>query len=365
MEELSLENISFDIDPFNVDMNEESKEEVNDKTKEITEEINEDDLFSESVGNEESIDESGKEDPIKNNDKDSSNFYSSIAKALKEDGVLPNLIYEEISTSEDFAKAIEESVSSQLEDRQKRIEEALKANVNVSDIQKYENVIDYLDSITEESLLNENDEGENLRKQIIYQDFINRGFSKERAEKEVKKSLDSGNDIEDAKEALSSNKEYFKNTYTEIIKKGKEEEQKLEEQKKSFFNDLKTSILEEEKFLNKISIDKNTKNKIIDNISKPIYKDKDTGVSYTALGKYEKENKADYLKIVGTLFTLTNGFTDINSLFKDGVKKELNSKLKELEQTLNTSKRSNNGDLTFVTGLNDDPESSISYDLDL
>ena len=55
----------------------------------------------------------------------------------------------------------------------------------------------------------ENNEGENLRKQLIYQDFINRGYSKERATREVQKSFNSGSDIDDAKEALLSNKQYF------------------------------------------------------------------------------------------------------------------------------------------------------------
>ena len=68
----------------------------------------------------------------------------------------------------------------------------------------------------------ENNEGENLRKQLIYQDYINRGFSKERATREVKRSFDSGSDLEDAKEALESNINFFKNKYEDLIKEAKE-----------------------------------------------------------------------------------------------------------------------------------------------
>ena len=78
------------------------------------------------------------------------------------------------------------------------------------DIRKYENTLSYLNEVSEDKLKEETTEGEELRKRLIYQDYINRGFSQERATKEVKRSIDSGNDIEDAKEALNSNKEYFK-----------------------------------------------------------------------------------------------------------------------------------------------------------
>ena len=60
---------------------------------------------------------------------------------------------------------------------------------------------------------------------MIFQDFINRGYSKERASREVKKSLDSGTDIEDANEALKSNKEFFKDKYNELINDAKLETQ--------------------------------------------------------------------------------------------------------------------------------------------
>ena len=77
-------------------------------------------------------------------------------------------------------------------------------------VKQYENTINYLESIQEDAINDEGKDGENLRKQLIFQDFINRGFSEERANREVTKSFNSGNDIEDAKEALAGNKEFFK-----------------------------------------------------------------------------------------------------------------------------------------------------------
>jgi hypothetical protein len=65
-----------------------------------------------------------------------------------------------------------------------------------------------------------------MRKQLIYQDFINRGYSQERASREVEKSINAGTDIEDAKEALEELKRYFKSSYEKEIQEAKDRTQK-------------------------------------------------------------------------------------------------------------------------------------------
>jgi hypothetical protein len=185
--------------------------------KETTEdEVNPDDLFEnpEGVGSEENNQEKEKEDTTsdKGGTSPKTNFYSSIASALKDEGILPDLddeIVTNVKTPEDFAEAIEKQIQAKFDARQKRIDDALNANVEPDEIRQYETTLNYLDSIKEDHISEETEKGEELRKRLIYQDFINRGYSKERASREVKKSFDSGTDIEDAKEALESNKEYF------------------------------------------------------------------------------------------------------------------------------------------------------------
>ena len=53
------------------------------------------------------------------------------------------------------------------------------------------------------------------------------------------------------------------------------------------------------------------------------------------------------------------GFKDFESFTKGKVKKEMKKGLRELEKTLNNSRRSPDGSLKMVTGVNDDPESFI------
>lgn len=378
METLTLDNIleSEAIDSlFDDEINEEetiiddSEEQDNkDKDNKTTEISNVDELFtdeSESVG---SGSDDIKDKENTNSDKESgsspkNNFYSSIAKTLKEEGVFPDLeddITNNIKTPEDLLKVVEEQIQSKFDERTKRIDEALNYDIEPSEIKKYENTLNYLESIKEEQLADESDKGETLRKQLIYQDFINRGYSKERAQREVQKSFNSGTDIEDAKEALNSNKEYFSSEYNDLIEEAKENREKENKQREEEAANLKKSILEDDKIFNELQLDKKTRQKVYDTISKPVYKDPKTGQLFTTIQKYEMDNKTDFLKNLGLFYTLTNGFKDFDGLIKNKVKKEVGKSLRELENTINNTSRNFDGSLKFISGISDDKDSIIS-----
>ena len=342
----------------------ENTQEHNDTT-----EVDVDDIFDskddsespESVGSEENNQE--KEDTISSekNGTSPTNFYSSIAKALKEDGILSDLdddVLDKAETPEDFANIIESQIQARLDEKQKRIDEALGVGVEPTAIQQYENAIDYLNSITEDTISDESDKGETLRKQLIYQDFINRGYSKDRANREVQKSFNAGSDIEDAKEALQSNKDFFKDSYESLIKEAKEAEVKRQNEQKKEAETLKKSILDDEKVFGDLVVDKAQRRKIFENISKPTYKDPETGEMLTAIQRYEQENHIDFMKYVGLVFTLTDGFKNLDGLIKGKVNKEMKKGLKNLENTLNNSTRNHDGTLNFVTSRRSDDDES-------
>lgn len=368
-EELSLDNILETEDIENLFSEQETQEitnsESSEEDKETTETVSVDNLFtdeSESVGSEEN-NARDKEDTGLSNDKGASptnNFYSSIAKALREEGIFQNLDDEvNISSAEDFAKAMRDEITAQFDERQKRIDEALNADVEPLEIKRYENTLGYLNSLQDSHLADESEKGEKLREQLIYQDFINRGYSKERALREVKKSFNSGTDIEDAKEALISNKEFFQNEYDSLIQEAQEEEKREIQRRKEQAEQLKKSILEDDKVFGEIQVDKATRKKVFDVISKPIYKDPDTGELFTAIQKYEMDNRTEFLKNLGLIFTLTDGFKNLDNLVKNKVRKEVKKGLKELEHTLNNTARTSDGNLRFVSGIDEDPESFI------
>lgn len=351
---------------------EKQEEDKDNKTTTEIPEVDPESLFdeSESVGSEK-VDTKGKESTSSKETGASpkTNFYSSIASALKEEGILSDLDDETLSkieSPEDFAEAMEAQLKAQLDERQKRIDEALQVGMEPDEIRKYEGTISYLNTITEDAIIDESAEGEKLRKQLIFQDFLNRGFSKERAQRETQKSISSGSDVEDAKEALASNKEYFKQEYDNIIAEAREAEEAEKARLKKEAADLKKAILEDKEVFEGLELDKTTREKVYNSISKPVYRDPETGEYLTAVQKYERDNRPDFLKKLGVLFTLTDGFTNLDKLVKPTAKKQVRKSLRELEHTINTTRRNTDGSLNFMSGVSDDPESKVSdYDIDV
>lgn len=350
----------------------EKEDKENEKTTE-EEEINPDDLFDnpESVGSGKDNQEE-EEDTQSEKDKGTSpktNFYSSIASALKEEGIFPDLdddTLNGIKTPEDFAEAVEKTVQARLDERQKRIDAALQADVEPDEVRRYEQTLANLDAIKEEYITDETEKGERLRKNLIYQDFRNRGYSEARAKREVEKSFNAGTDIEDAKEALESNREYFSNQYQDLIKEAQEEAKEEQRKIKEEAAQLKKSMLEDKEVFTGITLDKTTRQKAFENITKPVFKTED-GEYLTAIQKYEMDNPVEFRKYLSVLFTMTDGFKNIDGLVKGKIKKEVKQSLRELEHKLSSTARNSSGNPRYVGGVEEDTESYIGkgWDLDV
>lgn len=360
MEELDLDNILSGDEIatlFEEPPKKEPKEEPKEEKKEETTDFDEDNPFGtsqkESVGSEDE-DIQGKGDTDNNGVSSSpknKNFYSSITDALVVDGIFPDLDKETIQnvkTPEDFQKIIEEQINARFTEKEKRINDALNNNVEPNVVQQYENTLDYLDKINDESLSAEDEEGENLRRQLIYNDYLNRGFSKTRAEKMVNDAINNGTDVDDAKDALQGIKDFYNNKYKEILDSAKENEKKLAEERTKQSENLKKSIMEDKNLYGDVDVDKATRTKIYDFITKPVHKDSN-GNYMTALQKYQSENTIEAMKNFAICYTLTNGFKDWSKLGSKQAKKEVKKGLANLEKVINSTSRNNDGSLGFVS----------------
>lgn len=360
MEELDLDNILSGDEIatlFEEPPKKEPKEEPKEEKKEETTDFDEDNPFGtsqkESVGSEdEDIQGKGDTDDkgISSSPKNK-NFYSSITDALVVDGIFPDLDKETIQnvkTPEDFQKIIEEQINARFTEKEKRINEALNNKVEPSVVQQYESTIDYLNNINDDSLSAEDEEGENLRRQLIYNDYLNRGFSKTRAEKMVNDAIENGTDIDDAKDALQGVKDFYNNKYKEILDSAKENEKKLAEERTKQSENLKKSIMEDKNLYGDVDVDKVTRAKIYDFITKPVHKDSN-GNYMTALQKYQSENTIEAMKNFAICYTLTNGFKDWSKLGSKQAKKEVKKGLANLEKVINSTSRNNDGSLGFVS----------------
>ena len=372
MEGLSLDNMMTGEEAaalFDPESNKEETEETpsenpkenKEENKETTEVVDVDTLFTdkpESVGSEDNKEQEG----TSSKEGTSPNFYSSIAKTFAEDGVFQDLNDEALSKvndAESFIDLMEKQIQSKLDEKQRRIDEALNAGIEPTQVQRFESNMKVFNSITDEAISEEGEKGENLRKNIIYEDYIQKGFSKERAIKAVERSITAGTDIEDAKEALQSCKDQVAKAYNEAIKEAKEEKANEEKELREQAEALKKSILSDKKPFGDLELDKNTRQRVFDAISKPVFTDPETGDKLTAIQKFEADNHNDFMKYVGLTYVLTDGFKSLDGLVKGKVKKEIGKGLKELEHTLNNTARNSNGTLKFISGVGSDPESAF------
>lgn len=360
MEELDLDNILSGDEIttlFEEPPKKEDKEEPKEEKKEETTDFDEENPFGtsqkEGVGSEDE-DIQGKGDTDNkgiSSSPNKNNFYSSITDALVVDGIFPDLDKETIQnvkTPEDFQKLIEEQINARFNEKQKRINEALNNNVEPNIVQQYESTLDYLDNINEDSLSAEDEEGETLRRQIIYNDYLNRGFSKSRAEKMVNDAINNGTDVDDAKDALQGIKDFYNNKYKEILDNAKENEKKLVAERTKQSENLKKSIMEDKNLYGDVDVDKATRTKIYDFITKPVHKDAN-GNYMTALQKYQSENTVEAMKNFAICYTLTNGFKDWSKLGSKQAKREVKKGLANLEKVINSTSRNTDGSLGFVS----------------
>ena len=77
--------------------------------------------------------------------------------------------------------------------------------------------------------------------------------------------------------------------------------------------DLRKSLLDKEEVFEGVTLNKVTRQKVWDNLTKPVHKDS-KGNMYSAIQKYELENKMDFMKKLGVIFTLTDGFKRLDGL---------------------------------------------------
>lgn len=376
---------------FEDDSTQETEQETPVETKEVTEdntteettveektvktaEVDVDNLFTtpESVGGEEKTEgqEQVEEDP-KGETSPNENFYSSIAYAFKEDGILPTLepdVVKNIKTPEDLSLAIKEHIQKAIEENlgeeQLRVKQALESGVDPGVVQQFEHAISTFEDIPEEQMIAESPEGENIRKQVIYQDYINKGFSQERAIKEVKKSLAAGTDIEDSKYALEANKKYFKEQYNKVLEDSKAQEAKAIKERQKEAESFRKQIFEDKEIFDGLELDKNTRQKIYDTISQPVARTSN-GVPLTALQKYATDNKQDFFKKVGALYVLTDGFKSLDGLVNKKANKHFKSKLREVEDVLRNTNTAIDGGIGLLSGSSKDPESSIGLDWEI
>ena len=317
-------NDFMEILPDEIEETEENKEEIETSEEEIEDENKNNTSEDDNPGGVASEDQETEEEEEQTVEETTSspNLYNTLANALKQESVLPDLDLEnkELKSWDDFKDVFKEYIEKEVESK-------------LDETDKFINSLDYLESLTEDQLKEEGQDGEALRANIIYQDYLNRGMSEEKAKAKVKKIFDRGDDIDEVFDALESNKEFFNSKIEEINAEAEEKAKKLKKEQEDFYNDLYDSISKDREPIKGIKITEETSKKILNTLKKPIAKD-DNGRPLNAVQKYAKENPKDFQKVIGTLFVLTDGFKSFDKIMKATKKVAKRKAVDDLERVL-------------------------------
>ena len=140
--------------------------------------------------------------------------------------------------------------------------------------------------------------------------------------------------IDDAKDALDALKTYYANGYKKIQDDAKKKADEFRAAQKKQSEDFRKMVLEDEIKIGESKLDKRTCQKVFDAVSKPVYKDPDTGKLLTAVQKFQKEKPLEFLKQLGMWFVLTDGGKSVAGFTKQQVQAEKNKGIRELERKL-------------------------------
>lgn len=307
---------------------------------------------SEKVGNEDE-DKEDKKEPTSKTETGSSpkNPYSSIAYAMYEEGVLSTLSEDDLKDVKDgqsLVAVMDKYVESRFDEQQKRVLDALNVGIEKTAIQQYESTIQALDNVSSESLEAETTEGENLRKAVIYQYYLNKGESQERAQKMVDRAFSSGTDVEDAKDFIEELRTSTKEKYAALIEEGKRQAQEAKKQQEAALTKAKKAILEDENILGGVAVDKVTRQKALDYWLKPVHKRED-GTYQSELQKYATEHPDEFQMKIALLFAMSDKFKSPEKIAGETIKKAKKKAMLELEDVVNSTRRTASGgiDLNF------------------
>ena len=249
-----------------------------------------------------------------------------------------------------FKKEITKNELSDLNETQRKYLQDLRDGIPEETIKQEIVQTSQLDSITDEMVQND----AQLRQRIIYNDFINRGYSEEKAMKYLQRSIDLKEDLTDAQEALESIKQFTKDKFEAEKQKHVDAKKKAEAAETKRIENIKKKIKDTDEIIKGFKISDNIKEQVEKNMF-DIVGQNDEGADENALMKYARENKEDFELKLYYLYTITKGFQNF-----DVIEKSKNSKvISDLEKAMRSNTRiKDNGDPIY----RQDPD---SYDIDI
>lgn len=270
--------------------------------------------------------QSSQEDaPSSDTDSSQNSTLNALAQYLKEEGVLFHdddlKEVKDLAGLKDLIKASNEKAKyANLNDSQKRYQEALESGVPINEFEKIEKEIQTFANIRPDNIAQD----ANLRYELLAIDMMNQGINRDKALKLAKLSVTDESSVQDATDALANIMKAKKEKFTALTNSSKESRDlKIEDVKKSIFD--RQSLLDNK--LNDM-----TKNKLFDMITTSVDSD-ENGRSLNELQKWQRDNPVESSVLLNYLFMMTNKGQDmklIQGASTSAASKELERKLQSM-----------------------------------
>lgn len=255
------------------------------------------------------------EEDTDNSKGDSPNPYSSLALALAEEGVLPSFdnSKDKVQSVDDlieiFKKEIKSNEYKDLTDEQREYLDAIRSGVPPEVYTQGKSALNELSSITQEEIA----ENEVLRKQLIIQDFVAKGVNQAKAEKLAQRSMDIGEDENDALEALESLKEIQKSQFEQSQLEHKAKIEKAKQASEEQIKTLQKTINETKEIIPGMKLTDKVKERVFEQATKPVGQ-LQNGQYINAVAKAKMEDPIAFETKLNYLFYVTNGFSDFSKI---------------------------------------------------
>ena len=280
----------------------------------------------------------------------SPDVYSSIARALTEDGILNLPDIDGVHDAATFRQAIEAEIYNRLTPMQRRVNAALGVGVQPNAIQQYETAMNEAASFTDERIADESDEGQEARKNLIYQGCLARGMTQQQAEREVNKSFKAGTDIEDARDARDVVMRSLQGSYQQLLNNQKAQRDNEAAASQRFQQSVYDSVANDDGRMFG-SLTANTKRLVLNNLMNRSIRLND-GSSMTPVEAYAAQDPVGFQKAVGVIFTLTDGFRNFDRLGDIKANRSVKRGIAGLEKALRSTGAGGGGAYKYANNVN-------------
>jgi hypothetical protein len=288
----------------------------------------------------------------KGGEETSPKLYQSLTAVLKEKGVLSSVDEASLDKVEDvdqlvdlLKKQIEAEEFRDLSEEQRTVLKGMREGVSADTANQYKTAMTSLNAITDDKLA----EDKQVRFDLIYQEFLSKGFEQDVAIKYANRSFQLKEDVADAKVAkanlITAVEGRYDRSKASELQTQKDEIAQVAKDK----NDLKEAILTTEQPIGKVKIPDNVRKEVYEDMVKIVSTNPTTGEAENELMKFQREKPTDYAHKLYYLWKVTNGFKDLEYFGR----KSNTSNVKNLENAIRQSTHvSGGGNTNFSDDVN-------------